>query len=83
MFHIIKRQQNLMNMEMNFIYAWMVLLIWSFQQVNFIIIEVFYHKLDTELPFNLLIYEFFFENICESTYFEINCNYSLISYLKA
>ena len=55
---------------MNFYYAVMLLLTSAFQHVNQMFMEIFYQEWGPELCFLLLIYEFYFENICKK-FFEL------------
>ena len=59
-----------MSIEMNFYYAVMLLLTSAFQHVNQMFMEIFYQEWGPELCFLLLIYEFYFENICKK-FFEL------------
>ena len=64
-FRIIKKQQNIMTMEMNFYFTWILLAITGFRQITHMITEVFYNELGIEFSFTLLLYQFYLENICK------------------
>ena len=74
---IIKRDQNLMDLTLNFVYGIVLISSLLFDQVKNVSLEVFNEDLGTELAFQLWLSGFIFDSICkyELSRNDINSNF--------